>query len=184
MPDQMGTGNIPGLDQAMIQALRAYRPATEGVSRLDPFLHVVLPLPEWYIYSWVEAVDVALEAGESDRQAGFTVPQDERVWIENVRFTRTSGDNTLDSISVTYPLGYGSGGRVLGLLSLSSAGTSIYWPDIAGRQTVNYAVDSVPLLLEPGTTVDIDPTGAGVAASVVALRMLIRRMKVVRAQPP
>jgi len=177
-------GDVPGLDQMLCDMLDHYQPGVNGVAGLAPALATVLPIPDWGVYSYLAYATVALSAAQSGTILAYTVPADRRAWIDSVLFQRQSGDNDWLAISIIPPTGYFEGTpATYYMLQLGAGATNIYWPDPGGKQTVDWIVPG-PILCEPGTTVNIDPTGAGAGASVVRVGVRMLMMKAVRARLP
>lgn len=179
---QNGTGEIPGLQAALLDALRSYAPSDLGVCVLSPTLNVTLPIADWAVWGWIEVATVNLTAAQAGSITMFTMPQDERGWMEFITIARDSGDNTINSLNIVQPAGYGSGDRIVTLMSPSVASTTLFWPDLVSEQTLDATskVDHSPLLLEPGGYVYFSASGAGASASVFRIRAFMRRTKVIR----
>lgn len=185
LKSELGSGEIPGLDQALIDVLRAFKPGGVGVCELDPVIQVVLPVSWWMEWAWYETGSVSVPASGGDPVTMYTVPQDERNFLEYLTAERTAGDNTFNMFTVDCVDGYrGGADNDLRLLQLTTAGTIAVWPDRAGRQTLTEWVDTWPLMLEPGTTVMLDPAAAGSSASTFKYKIRLLRQKIVRARAP
>jgi len=182
-PVQLSGGEIPGISQALLESLLAWRPSELGVCVVDPAVQVVLPYPEWYWYTFVEQLtspEVAI--GSVLPNLLYTVPVNERAWLDGISCIRDSGDNLALDLRIVLPAGYGSGTRTILLTNLTTADDVIYWP--AGLQTVNRAIGPAPVLLEPGTLVELIPSGAGSATSTWNSAVLLRRTNLVRSMVP
>jgi len=167
---------------ALADILAHYRPSEEGASRIAGCF-VSLPIPEWHQYAWMEAASTAnIAAGNSDDVTLFTVPADERVWLDNITVDRASGDNTWQALRLQPGAGYGTGGAVQSLLWLVTADANIWWPH--PPQAITASGGPGPLLLEPGSVIILRPSGAGASISVASYAILMRRMKLVRARAP
>lgn len=179
-------GEIPGLDVAYLQALRQYRPGLLGPCYVGNLLIPTLSVPEWSVWSWLEADAAPSQgAGSTDVVTIFTVPPDERAWLDGVVILRASGDNTIINLDITYPADYRSAAvPAIDLIYLATVNARIFWPDPAGQQTIDHGNPLGPILLEPGCTVRFDPNGAGVAATIWDYKIRLRRTKLIRALSP
>jgi len=183
LPPGDPVGVMAGLNQSLISLLANFSPGDLGVCVVDDKLQLSLPVPDWSDWSWVEQGDTAsIDAGDSTDIALFAVPADERALLYGVNLYRASGDNTWSLLFLTVPPLYSSGTGEYHLVHLSSAATEIYWP--RGDQAVRHSAGESPILLEPGTLVELRPSGAGSAASVATYEILLRRRKIVRAMAP
>lgn len=175
-------GQYRELDTVLADILAHYRPAPEGASQISACV-ISLPIPEWHQYAWLEgAATASIAAGNSDDVTLFTCPADERIWLDNVTVDRASGDNTWAALRFEQGAGYGDGGAVINLVWLATANANIWWPH--PPQVITASGGPGPLLMEPGATVQLKPSGAGAGASVANYRILMRRMKLVRARAP
>ena len=147
-------------------------------------MQVTLPYPEWYLYAWLERATVNAAAALNANITLWETPQNERAWLDSVFVDRQTGDNTGSLLILEQPEGYGGDTRQVNLGELTTAATSMYWPDPGSRQTLNYALDHSPLLLEAGSKVLFRLVGAGAAASTWLPRVVLRRMKIIRARAP
>lgn len=180
-----GKGEIPGLQYAFRDAFAAYSPSQLGPCELDDYLHLVLPIPEWATWSYYSETLASFDATESAYGIGYTVRTDRRVWVSNIEVARATGDNTIARLRLVCPTGYFEGSANNVLLNLSAAQTGLYWPDPLGRQTVDgINQGSGPILLEPGTTIEVEAQGAGVSASTFTFRLTTVHTKLVRAMVP
>jgi len=182
------TGDIPGLEQALHDILGHYRAGPDGLGLFGVGgCQVSLPIDNWLQYAWLEhELTASQAAAETDPVVMFTVPTNERAYLDYIHGERESGDNTYINLSLTVPDGYQSGGEsgLANLVVLAAAATRIYWPDDAGTQGVNNVIPGPGLLLEPGTTVELTPSGAGAGATVFRYRVGLRRQKIYRALAP
>jgi len=176
-------GRVRGLDAALRDFLAAYQVGGVGLDGISTCI-ITLPVTDWGDYGWMEQGQVSLAAGESANETFFTVPDDERVWLQSILGNRVSGDNTWAGISVVFPEGYGSGTRSKSMLALSTPATEIQWPDLTGRQTTDNQLDVSPILLEPGATLVVSPGGVGVAVTPFRFYIAMRRTKLIRALAP
>jgi len=183
MSSQPVQGGIENLDRALREYLRSYRPIEEGLNGISTCV-IDLPVPDWSVFSWWETVTVNLTAAQATVGTIFTVPTDERAYIKFIRGARVTGDNNFLTLRVTVPATYSGGGVTYNLITLAAATTDLYWPDIAGRQTVDYIVDAVPLLLEPGTVIETLPDGSGAGASTFTVVFNLMRTKLIRILAP
>ena len=178
------SGNLGGLAQALIHLLANYSPGETGINELDPSLQLTLPYPEWHIWSSSIVYPYTYSAGESGLKDVFTVPDDERAWFDGIHSRIASGDNKLSNISLVMPAGYYEGSANTIILGLTTNDTEIFWPDPAGIQTVERLLGWPPLLLEPGTKVQVNLKGSGVSGGIFSTDVLVRRMKLRRAIAP
>lgn len=179
-----GRGDLFNLSQALLELCRAYVPSPEGPCAISDVLQVSLPYPEWHQYCWHElGTTPAIAIGSSAAVTLFTVPRNERAYLESVRLQRLTGDNNAALISVTYPVGYFDGTATCELLRLSPAAGEMYWPDAGGDQSMVFGLPG-HLLVEPGTLVGFTPDGAGSATSTFRYSIQMRRMKLVRSLAP
>jgi len=181
---QPATGDIPGLPEAVADWLAHYHPGGEGLNGLSSCV-VSLTIEEWALWNWIEVSTQAYTAAQDSLELMFTVPMDERAWLETALLEIATGDNTMSQIRIQPPAPYGSGTRDFYILELSTATTPIFWPDTGGVQSnVRYVMGSGPVLLEPGTTIHVLMGGEGVSAGNVRGTFCMRRTKLVRARTP
>ncbi len=178
-----GKGDVVRLNNALLDYMRAYTPSPEGVCYLHDQMAITLPLPEWAWYAWFETLTANLTAGQGTDETVFTVPGDERIYLDGIVAVRTGGDNNIDGLTVAYPTGYFAGAAVATIIAVTAT-TIVFWPDPGGLQTTTYVQGNPPLLLEPGSVIAISPDGSGVSASTVLLQISMRRTKIVRALVP
>lgn len=182
------SGIIPGLNSSLLALLSSFDPGDLGVCIVDEKIQIVLPIKDWDTSAWMRNGVINLAAAEAPAKVFVTVPADERWELEYIRVLRDSGDNTLDSLILTYPPGFFdnvSGDDEIFLVLLASSGTVLFWPDPAVTQTVTQIVSkSSSIRLEPGTTISVDPSSAGVSASVLFYDIIVTRTKIVRAMGP
>jgi len=178
-----GAGEIPGLDRAFLELLRAYRPSELGPCLISDTLHVSLPYPEWNQWSWLAAPTITVAIGVSTLHPVFTVPMDERAWLMAMRVNRSSGDNLVLGLNITMPEGYYEDSASFEFSQLTVAATTTFWPD-SNRQTLTIGYELGPILLEPGSIVNMRPSGAGSAETVFGSTVFLRRMKLTRALVP
>ena len=177
-------GSLPGLDDTLRDVLRSYRAGDVGIEEVSARIQVVMDIPAGMEYGWVEDVTAAYTAGQSTAEVVFTVPGNERAYLAAWVSERLTGDNDLRGMRITYPVGYWSGTGAINLVRTTAGVTRMFWPDMGNDQAINLKVDVSPVLLEPGTLVELEPGGAGVAASTFYSRVLLRRWKIARALPP
>lgn len=176
-------GEINNLDASLRELLEHYRPGELGVGRLSDVLQITLPLDLWPWFSWLEeGTTPSLSAGLGADQTIFTVPGNERIWLDYVMVQRASGDNTTNHLELTYPPGYFGGQAEMRILNFTGT-TLIYWPDPSAAQSPTYHRPG-PVLLEPETVVQFGLDGAGASASTFTYYLAMRRCKLVRALPP
>jgi len=178
-------GEIPGLSQAMLEALRAWRPGELGVCVIEPAMQVTLVIPEWCVYGWADAGQTPnLDIGESDPVVVFTVPLNERAYLDSYSLQRSGGDNNIQELDVVFPAGYVGGDGRLQILYPTTPNTLVYWPDPGGQQTISRGTGNQPILMEPGTEVRFIPNGSGSGNSSFQWRINMRRWKLTRAMEP
>ncbi len=170
-------GDLKGGDRAMIEFLDHFR----GPEHIG--LNVTLPVDGWDRYSYLFASSITRTAGQATIYTAYTVPSDERVTLVAARTYRESGDNTLDHLEIVYPAGYGAAASDL---VVEAGSVDIFWPDVTGisATSATYSKGNGPLLLEPGTTVRVKPSGDGVAATEFRTRLDLVICKIIRAQLP
>jgi len=184
LPAEAPAGVVAGLNASLLHLLANFKPTDLGVCALADNLQITLPLSNWDWYSFWQRVDTAsITAGSGTWTDFLTVPNDERWWLDSIRLERVSGDNTADGVDLVYPEGYYSVDARNRFLVLSTAGPDLFWPDPGGQQTWDQYSNS-PILLEPGTVLQVDPSGAGVAATIFRARIATRRTKLIRAMAP
>lgn len=183
-----GAGEIRGLDQALLDCLRAYKPSPEGPDGVSSQIILGLPISDWAHFQLVEFGEVSVPAASSVAVTVRTIPQDQRHYLEHVLVFRATGDNTIQAVQIVYPAGnIGAGTSSTGgiqLKRLITAGTLIYWPDRRATQAVLYSMEVYPLLLEPGSLVQILPAGAGAGASTFTTAVLTKGSKLIPAKTP
>jgi len=140
-------------------------------------------IKDWAVWSWAELGTISgISAGETASQTMFTVPDDERAYLDGAYAAINSGDNTISDLDMVYPFpSYGAGNGRVFLAELGTAGTYCYWPHVG--QTINRGVGG-PLLLEPGQLVRFGLSGAGAAATEVVFALALRRTKIIRQLVP
>lgn len=185
LPADSPVGVMAGINASLISMLRNFSPGDLGVCVVDDKLQLALPISLWDWYAFWERADTAsILAGASTPTTLATVPNDERWLLEALRIERTSGDNDLDGVDLVYPAGYFSGDSRSRFLSLASASDGVlFWPDPGGQQTWTQ-YQAGPILLEPGTVLQVEPDGTGVSATVFRGRIATRRTKIIRAMVP
>jgi len=182
-PDPSGV--MAGLNASLISFLRNFDPGSLGVCVVDDKLQLSLAIPNWDKFAFFQQGEITLAASQGGLGICRTVPMDERWEIQYFSCRRDTGDNTYDTLVLDYPAGYTEGGNTEhALVSLTTAATRIFWPDPAGIQTVTHANNTYPILLEPGTNLSVNPSGAGVSASEVEYEIIGTRSKIVRAMEP
>lgn len=181
LPPSGSSGVMPGLDSSLMALLRNYRPGDIGICEVADKIQISLPIPWWYEYGDVAQGNISgFAAGTGDTGTMLTVPADERWMLESVRFGRVGGDNTINRISVAFPVGYGSGDRTVTLQSITGGSPQMYWPNNGGGQAVGDAGERWgPMLLEPGALLTLTPNSVGVAATTFGYIVVTRRTKLV-----
>jgi len=183
LPPGDPVGVMAGLNASLIALLANFSPGDLGVCVIDEKLQLSLAVPDWATWAWIDQGSTAsISAASSDPVVLFTVPSDERAWLDGVIVERASGDNDWHSLIVTSPADYRSGTGVAVLLELGTYTASIYWP--RGGQVIRIGIPDAPVLLEPGSLVSVLPDGTGVSATVGDYQIMLRRTKFVRALTP
>lgn len=183
VPD-LSSGEIPGLTQSLLSLLRDYRPGDLGIKDLADRISVVLPVPEWAWYAWYdEVIGSTISAGLATDVVTYTVPTDERCWLDNFVMNRAAGDNLIDRMYLTYPAGYQNLANTDLIIRVASGTDVVAWPDPGGRQDADF-ITAGPLLLEPGTTMGYRTTGAGVSGTTFRHHLNMRRTKIIRTTTP
>jgi len=179
-------GVMAGLNRSLLALLANFDPGALGVCLVDDKLQLTLPVPDWSTWSHVAYATVTIGAGLATNTVLYTVPEDERNWLYSVTCFRESGDNLMDRLDLVFPLEYRTLGAdgILVLMDVTGL-TGVYWPDLGGVQTVTRKVDPTdPLMMEPGTTINLVPDGTGVASSNFYMIAFMKRSKLVRALAP
>jgi len=187
LPPGKPSGVIGGLNASLLALLAAFDPGSLGVCLVDEKLQMSLPIPEWSRWqATLKGSMASMSAGEGDPEPIFTVPTDERWWLDFVMVLRASGDNTITRLSLKYPEGYYSGINVVPMLDTAGGLTQLQWPDPRLEFAYVYVMPMpvAGLLLEPGTQLLLDPSAAGAGATVFDYEVLVKCTKVVRAQSP
>jgi len=177
------SGNLVDLDGALRDLLQRYVPDGEGLTKIQGCM-IVLTVPAWAEASVYDTGNVAsIGAGSGAVQIFFTVPPDRRLWLDGLRFDRASGDNAVNRIGVVQPQGYTNDATDMALIQYSTAPNSGFWPDPAIQANIQ-AMAGGPLLLEPGATIQLNPSGAGASATVFRYYLQYRLMRLVRQFSP
>ncbi len=173
-------GGIRGIDVALRAWLRNYI-MPDNFPGIQACV-LALTIPDWSTWSWTQNGSTGnIAAGATTTQVLFTVPDDERAYLHGIYALVASGDNTIDGVGLGFPAAYSSGG-VLDLLQLATANAQIYWPHVG--QTINRGIGPTPVLLEPGTNIQLFPSGAGAAITTISFNMSLRRTKLIRQLDP
>ena len=184
----LSTGEVRALDVALLEYMRAYRPADAGPCLLDNVVHVTLPISEWATYGWVERFTFNVSAGNATPFVVYTLPVDERARVIGMHFQRTGGDNLAIEIDYEQPAEYGadttSTGNRQRLLGIVTANVRIFWPYPPEIATVTESSIQVPFLLEPGGSILFGPSGAGASASTFRAQISMEKTKLVRTLNP
>ena len=174
-------GSLRGGDRALIEMLDHYRgPEQQSLS-------LTLPVENWAKYAFLHSGSNSQAGAAAGTPTIYTVPADVRAELLSIQVYRASGDNTLDGLDLVYPSGYYvEGATDVSMSFIEAAGlTTIYWPDPAGLQsTATLMGPPAPLLLEPGFSVRMDMSGAGVSTTVLQFRLALRLCRIIRAQSP
>jgi len=182
-------GELPGLDDALLNLLGHYRPGSLGVCVVEPGMRVVLPVESPFVWGWLESLtSPTAGAGDATALLIYTVPMDERNWLDSTYWVQVTGDNLIAALWVVPPAEYGSDptpdATTVGILNFSTNPSRAFWPDSGGIQAnIQLAVPG-PILMEPGTEVYLKPDGTGAATSTWLGQLRLRRTKLVRALAP
>jgi len=179
----LAKGDIRRLGDALGDWLGNYQ--ISGAIGVVEGCYLSLGIEEWAWWAWLEAdVSVSVAGGVAAGVSVFTVPGDERAWLDSLTIVRATGDNNLDYVRLIHPEGYRSGAvDLLRLLELTTPATGLYWPNTGGGQTVTLAQPG-PMLLEPGSLIQLVTDGSGASASTFDYAIRMRRTKMVRAKAP
>lgn len=181
---QDGYGALPGLDRALLDMARGYRPGATGPCVIPDIIEVSLPYLEAYWWCFGYAPPLLGVAGASTaEEILYTVPDDRRCYLDWIEMGRYAGDNTVSILGIRYPEGYFDTNDLQQLLIMTTASGNAFWPDPGGRQDV-VACRPGPLLLEPGTQVIMYPGGGGVTATNWSRHLGLRLSAIVRARGP
>jgi hypothetical protein len=183
-PEESTTGEIVGLTQSLIAFLQNYRPGV-GLSELGRGARLTLPVPEWaWWWDYKEENTGDIAGGSAASQLVHTVPTDERHWLDGLQADRNSGDNLAAGWRITFPTAYASGTDPTAFIMIATTPASeLWWPDQAGLIACNRKVDG-PLLLEPGTQIRFNPSGAGSSTTSFSNACFLRKTKFIRALTP
>jgi len=186
LPPGDTSGVLPGLETSLLHQLLNYRPGDIGICELAEQLQLTLPLADWAQYAFHVQVDVSLTATQDDPETIWTVPDNERIWLQSAVTYRSTGDNLAVGFRLIYPAAYKEVASVqyVDIIGGMTAATNIFWPDPGAMQALYTTYVPPPLLLEPGTIIQLDPGQAGVSASVFATHLTMRRTSLVRAMVP
>lgn len=177
-------GWIRNLDTVLCDILSHYVPNAGGVDSVSDAAQVTLPLPDWAQYPWMSYTVQTLAIGESALEVIYTVPDDMRLWLDNVVTQRNSGDNNAFGIAIIPPAAYFTGAAAHHrVIQLVTADPNIFWPDPGGLQPSRW-VCTGPQLLEPGTAISLDPDGSGSSETIFRSWVRGRAMKLTRARTP
>ena len=185
LPGTGQTGILRGMDAAFLDVLTAYSPGPGTPGVIDPTLHCVLSLVDWPWYAWHRTVTMSVPAGSAVIVNPWNVPADTRAELHSVAVERITGDNQVIAIIAAQPSGYYSGTtNEVRLKDIAFADTFLFWPDPAGAQTINRGYVNPPVLIEPGGSVKLEPSGEGAAISTFEVRMSFKLSKLIRARVP
>lgn len=180
-----GYAVVPGLQRATRDLFDPLRPSEQGICALDSEVHVTLPIPAWGEYQWVEQFRAAYAASTSTPVVVATVPPGERWWLWHALCRRDTGDNNIRILQMTPPDAYcAPAGTIMELIALTVSTTRFWWPDIPGRQTVNYVVDCYPVMMEPGTTLSLTFNGSGSVAGDVTIDAIVKKTRIAHVLAP
>jgi hypothetical protein len=181
---QKPSGNLGGLAQALIHLLANYNPGESGISELASNLQLTLPVPDWGLWALTVIYPYTYTGGESGLETVFTVPDDERAYLQAVHSRIASGDNKVSNIALVAPAAYQEGTGVAYLVGTSASVDEIFWPDPGAVQTPDHLLNHSPLLLEPGTRIQVNLDGDGVSSGILDTKLLLLKSKLIRAQTP
>jgi len=180
-----GYALLDGLPGVLQELYRMYRPAPEGICAILPEARISMPIPAWAEYCISATYSASYTATQNAALTVTTVPPDERWWLEAVRSSIATGDNEVQFLDIRPADGYVEvSGNATILLGLTSTAPTLYWPDIAGRQTVTHVVDRTDIMLEPGTVITQSVNGVGVGAGTISVEIRSRRCKINHARAP
>jgi len=184
LPPGIPSGVMAGLNASLLDMLANFDPGDLGVCIVDDKLQLSLAIPDWAIWSFVSIETISLTAGQNVTKDLWTVPQDERNWFDGIYAHMNSGDNKVNTVHLQIPAAYGAGATTAILLSTGQV-DNLWWPDNGGwLTTVSGGMHHGPILLEPGTIIQVGSPGAGVAASTYVAQIHLRRQKISRALAP
>jgi len=180
------SGVLPGLERSLLAVLANYRPGDIGICEVGDKLQLTLNLDhwaEWFHYQTF--LTPSIDAGANASVTVWTVPTDERAWLDFMYASRASGDNLVGAFVVIPPAGYFEGplSPTYQVQQIPAGSETPFWPDPGGIQTVTTQAVG-PILMEPGSQVQIVASGAGVGASTFNVRLALRRTKLMRAMVP
>ena len=178
-----GRGIIRGL-QVALQGFFARLSTVPNQCSLDEMCHVVLPVQDWHLYEYYHFVQIAgIAIGAVTDQVIYTCPADRRAIVYAAFATREAGDNTFAGFVAVQPAGYGLGSRSYDLLRMTTSAADIWWPNRTSTVT-REVPPGQPIYLEPGGTIAVALSGAGVATTDLAARVIIRLSPMIRARVP
>jgi len=183
------SGVIPGLETAIAAILRNYNPGDIGICEVMDKLQLSLSVPYWAEYPWYNIERTAAVAGGfGGAITVYTVPMDRRYLVQAITAERVSGgDGSLTYIQLVPPgenVSAGAG-TVVRLAQVEGNDNNMSWPNKAGVTTVAeiFHVPS-PLLLEPGTLIQIRTAGTGVSATEWDTEVVGVMIPITRAMAP
>lgn len=178
-------GTLPGMDATLLGLFANYNPGELGVAELSERFNLTFPYDLWAWYAFYkEALTENWPAGSTTTVTIYTVPTNRRLWFQGFSCERSSGDNLMNQLMISYPTGYYEGTDFQPmLLDLTSPATILCWPDEGGRQASTRWMPG-PILLEPGTQVQLKPSGAGAAVTKFEYSILGRMTDLVRDSTP
>jgi len=185
LPPGDTSGVMPGLEASIANLLRNYRPGDIGICELADKIGLTLPVTEWdkWVHFGRTAPTPSMAGGAETGVVFYTVAADERGWLEYVFAERATGDNTLRYLRVVVPSAYSDGGQNYGISEIAAGAAPHFWPDPGGIQTVQMQAVP-PVLLEPGTTLEVVGAGVGVSASTFNVEYALKLSKLTRAMAP
>lgn len=189
LPDPLETSGVLGnLDKSLLELLAAYRPGSVGVCWVPPTMLPVLPVPDWsYQTNVQQGTATQVGAGVQAYQTIYTTPMDIRAWLYAFWVLRSAGDNEIDGLRLSFPGGY-TNDAAEGTVNLVRPATAVgagyvFWPDNGNSQTNALSIPG-PILLEPGTQVELSTDGTGVSGTDYVYSIAMRQTKIVLAHTP
>jgi len=184
LPPGGTSGVLPGLEESLKAILRNYRPGDIGICEVADKLQLSMPLPYWGEYPYYTVGRTAsVTAASTDPIVVYTVPMDRRYLLQDVQWQNVSGDNLANLIQIDVPAANitTNGGKFV--LSNIAAAVVQSWPVYDAGDLI-WVASAGPKLLEPGTVIELVPSGAGVAATLFDYWISGMLIPIIRAQSP